>query len=345
MLLVPVVGGLIVGLMARFGSDKIRGHGIPEAIEAILLNGAQVKPSIAVLKPISAAISDRLGRPVRRGRSDHHDRRRVWIAGCAMDAPYRCGADNAAGRRRGGGHVGHIRGSDSGDPAGSRAAAFRVAAARLVPVAFASVTAEVVRIAWLGAGPLFPPCRTCRRIRPLGAVAALPLGLLVGLAAAGLSRMMYGFEDVFEHTAAGSLDVVAGDRRHRCRRWRAVLSARPGRGLRQHRRIAARQCAAGLLIGLVVAKSLMWAFSLGSGTSGGVLAPLLMIGGAMGELAAHAAQACRAGPGAVGRVGMGAMLSGSLGVPLTAILFCLEITHSLPALLPVMAGHAWRPMR
>src|SRR5580704_15184354 len=82
----------------------------------------------------------------------------------------------------------------------------------------------------------------------------------------------------------------------------------------------------------------MWAFSLGSGTSGGVLAPLLMIGGAMGELAAHAAHATAPEQAMWAAVGMGAMLSGSLGVPLTAIVFCLEITRCLPALLPVMIG-------
>jgi H+/Cl- antiporter ClcA len=60
---VPVVGGLIVGFMARYGSDKIRGHGIPEAIEAILLGGARVEPRIAILKPVSAAIAIDSGGP------------------------------------------------------------------------------------------------------------------------------------------------------------------------------------------------------------------------------------------------------------------------------------------
>jgi hypothetical protein len=87
-----------------------------------------------------------------------------------------------------------------------------------------------------------------------------------------------------------------------------------------------------------VAKSLMWAFSLGSGTSGGVLAPLLMIGGALGEIAAHAAHASAPEQALWAAVAMGAMLSGSLGVPLTAILFMLEVTRCLPVLLPVMLG-------
>jgi hypothetical protein len=94
----------------------------------------------------------------------------------------------------------------------------------------------------------------------------------------------------------------------------------------------------GLLVGLVVAKSLMWASSLGSGTSGGVLAPLMMIGGAIGELAAHCCHATAMQQSLWAAVGMGAMLSGSLGVPLTAIVFCLEVTHSLPAMLPVTVG-------
>lgn len=94
----------------------------------------------------------------------------------------------------------------------------------------------------------------------------------------------------------------------------------------------------GLLIGLLLAKALMWSFSLGSGTSGGVLAPLLMIGGACGELVAHLAHASGPTQALWALVGMGAMLSGSLGVPLTAIIFCLEITHSLPAMLPLMLG-------
>ena len=123
-------------------------------------------------------------------------------------------------------------------------------------------------------------------------------------------------------------------------RWRAVLSARPGRRLRQHRRVASWQCAAGLIVGILIAKSLMWAFSLGSGTSGGVLAPLLMIGGAVGALAGHLAHAPAEAQAFWALIGMGSMLAGSLGVPLTAILFSLEVTHCLPALLPLtMALH------
>jgi CIC family chloride channel protein len=93
-----------------------------------------------------------------------------------------------------------------------------------------------------------------------------------------------------------------------------------------------------LMLGIILVKSLMWAFSLGSGTSGGVLAPLLMIGGAVGALAAHLTHATTEMQAFWALIGMGAMLAGSLGVPLTAILFSLEVTHCLPALLPLTLG-------
>ena len=81
---VPILGGFIVGFMARYGSDKIRGHGIPEAIESILLGGARVDPRIAVLKPLSAAIAIGSGGPFG-AEGPHHDRRRLWIPDRAMD--------------------------------------------------------------------------------------------------------------------------------------------------------------------------------------------------------------------------------------------------------------------
>jgi hypothetical protein len=166
---------------------------------------------------------------------------------------------------------------------------------------------------------------------------ALVLGVLVGFAAAGLSRMMYGFEDLFERLhvhwmwwpALGGIGIGVGG---------LFFPRGLGVGYDNIAEILRGNAPLGLLLGLVIAKSLMWAFSLGSGTSGGVLAPLLMIGGAMGELAAHIAHASAPQQALWAAVGMGAMLSGSLGVPLTAILFCLEITHCLPALLPVMLG-------
>ena len=148
---------------------------------------------------------------------------------------------------------------------------------------------------------------------------------------------MYGFEDLFGHLpihwmwwpALGGIGIGVG----------GIFFPRGlGVGYDNIADLLHGNAPLALLLGLILAKSLMWAFSLGSGTSGGVLAPLLMIGGACGELAAHFAHVSTQQQALWALIGMGAMLSGSLGVPLTAILFSLEITHSLPALLPLTLG-------
>ena len=337
MVLVPIVGGLIVGLMARFGSDKIRGHGIPEAIEAILLNGAKVDPSIAVLKPISAAISIGSGGPfgaegpiIMTGGAfgslvaqwihlTDAERTTLLVAGAAAGMSATFAAPLAA------------------ILLAVELLLFEWRPRSLIPVAFASVTAEIVRVLLLGPGPLFAMPSMPPQLTAGVALGALALGMVVGVAAAALSKMMYGFEDLFERLpvhwmwwpAIGGVGIGIGG---------LFFPRGLGVGYDNIAELLRGNAPLGLLAGLVVAKSLMWAFSLGSGTSGGVLAPLLMIGGAMGELAAHAAHATAPEQALWAAVGMGAMLSGSLGVPLTAILFCLEITHSLPAMLPVMLG-------
>ncbi len=137
-------------------------------------------------------------------------------------------------------------------------------------------------------------------------------------------------------TVAHSLDVVAGDRRHR--RWhrRLIFPRGLGVGYDNIAELLRGNAPLGLLAGLVLVKSLMWAFSLSSGTSGGVLAPLLMIGAALGESMACLAHMPGETQALWALLGMGAMLAGALGVPLTAILFSLELTHALPALLPLV---------
>jgi hypothetical protein len=165
-----------------------------------------------------------------------------------------------------------------------------------------------------------------------------PLGILVGFASAGLSRLMYGFEDGFEHfcgrmrihwmwwPAIGGLGIGLGG---------FLFPRGLGVGYDNIAELLRGNAPLGLLVGLLVAKSLMWAFSLSSGTSGGVLAPLLMIGAAIGEFAARMAHMPAETQALWALMAMGAMLAGALGVPLTAILFSLELTHALPAVLPL----------
>jgi len=337
MALVPVVGGLIVGVMARYGSDKIRGHGIPEAIEAILLNGARVEPKVALLKPISAAISIGSGGPF--GAEGP-----IIMTGGAFGSLVAQWMHLTDAERT----TLLVAGASAGMSATFSAPLSAILLAvelllfewrprSLVPVAFASITAEIVRIFWLGAQPLFPMPEMAMQLSAHVAVLALLLGLVIGFVAAGLSRLMYGFEDMFEHLrvhwmwwpAIGGVGIGLGG---------IFFPHGLGVGYDNIAVLLSGKATLSLLLGLIFAKSLMWAFSLGSGTSGGVLAPLLMIGGALGEIAAHYAHATAEQQALWAAVGMGAMLSGSLGVPLTAAVFCLEITRSLPAALPVLLG-------
>lgn len=172
---------------------------------------------------------------------------------------------------------------------------------------------------------------------------AVPLGILVGLAAAGLSRLMYGFEDAFESLGArfhvhwvwwpaiGGIGVGMGG---------FFFPRGLGVGYDNIAELLRGNAPVTLLAGLVVAKSLMWAFSLSSGTSGGVLAPLLMIGAALGESMAHLLHLPVETQAVWALMGLGAMLSGALGVPLTAIVFSLELTHALPVIIPLVLACA-----
>src|SRR6202522_2829671 len=334
MVMVPVLGGLLVGLMARFGSDKIRGHGIPEAIEAILLHRAKVDPKIALLKPVSAAIAIGSGGPF--GAEGP-----IIMTGGAVGSLIAQWMHVTDAERT----TLLVAGAAAGMSAtfATPVAAILLAVElllfewrprSLVPVAIASATAGVLRVYLLGAGPLFamPVITNVHRVQfSLGAVI---LGALVGLIAAGMSRMMYAFEDMFEHLhvhwmwwpAIGGLGIGVGG---------LFFPRGLGVGYDNIAELLHGNAPMGLITGILIAKSLMWAFSLGSGTSGGVLAPLLMIGGAVGALAGHLAHASVEAQAFWALIGMGSMLSGSLGVPLTAIMFSLEVTHCLPALLPL----------
>jgi H+/Cl- antiporter ClcA len=337
MVVIPVLGGLLVGLMARFGSDKIRGHGIPEAIEAILLNRARVHPKIAILKPISAAIAIGSGGPfgaegpiIMTGGAfgsliaqwihlTDAERTTLLVAGAAAGMSATFAAPVAAVLLA------------------VELLLFELRPRSLVPVAIASATAAILRGYFLGAGPLFQMPGISDVDRITFAIGSLLLGSVVGLIAAGMSRMMYAFEDLFERSrihwmwwpALGGLGVGIGG---------FFFPRGLGVGYNNISELLHGNAPIALIVGILLAKSLMWAFSLGSGTSGGVLAPLLMIGGAVGALAGHLGHAASEMQAFWALIGMGAMLAGSLGVPMTAILFSLEVTHCLPALVPLTLG-------
>ena len=338
LLITPAIGGVIVGIMARYGTDKIRGHGIPEAIEAILLNGARVHPKVAVLKPLSAAVAIGSGGPF--GAEGP-----IIMTGGAFGSLVAQWLHLSDAERT----TLLVAGAAAGMSAtfATPIAAILIAVElllfewrprSLVPVAVASVTAGALRIWWLGAGPLFPVELPANLHLVQSLFVAVPLGILVGFAATGLSRLMYGLEDAFEHLcgrvhihwmwwpAIGGIGVGIGG---------YFFPRGLGVGYDNIAELLRGNAPLDLLLGLLIAKALMWAFSLSSGTSGGVLAPLLMIGAAIGETAAHLAHLPAQMQALWALMAMGAMLSGALGVPLTAVLFSLELTHALPAVLPL----------
>ena len=336
--LVPVVGGVIVGLMAHYGSDKIRGHGIPEAIEAILLRGARVDPKVAVLKPLSAAIAIGSGGPfgaegpiIMTGgafgsliaqwlKLSDAERTTLLVAGAAAGMSATFAAPIAA------------------ILLAVELLLFEWRPRSLVPVAVASATAGALRIAWLGHGPLFP-VNVDISLWP-SMLVAVPLGVLVGFASAGLSRLMYGFEDAFEH--------IGGRLRIHWMWWPAIGGIVVGiGGLFFPRGLGVGyDNIAELLRGNAPRRVAAWTGA-GQVADVGVLAQLGHVGRRAGAVADDWRGARRIDgaprghlPGETQAVwallGMGAMLAGALGVPLTAILFSLELTHALPALLPLV---------
>jgi H+/Cl- antiporter ClcA len=330
--LVPVVGGLVIGLMARYGSEKIRGHGIPEALEAILFGRSRMSPKVAVLKPLSSAISIGTGGPF--GAEGP-----IIMTGGAVGSLFAQMFHLSAAERR----TLLVAGAAAGMSAIFDAPVSAVLLAvelllfewrprSFIPVTVASVMAAVLRDPLLGPGPIFP-VHTHAALGAEGLLITLLVGVAAGLASGLLTALVYGFEDLFERLpihwmwwpAIGGLFVGVGgyfDPR--------VL----GVGYGTIHSLLAGEVVGAALVGILVGKSLVWSVALGSGTSGGVLAPLLMMGGALGALASRYIPVGDAGLWAT--VGMAAMMGGTMRSPLTAMVFTLELTSDFnlfPALL------------
>lgn len=336
----PVAGGLIIGLMARYGSEKIRGHGIPEALEAILFGRSRMDVKVAVLKPLSSAISIGSGGPF--GAEGP-----IIMTGGALGSIFAQLFHLSAAERK----TLLVAGAAGGMSAifNAPVAAVLLAVELLlfewrprsfIPVAIASAVAAMMRVPLLGAGAIFPVTTHA----PLGAeglMIAFAVGIAAGLASGVLTALVYFFEDLFGRLpihwmwwpAIGGLFVGIGG-------WfdPRVL----GVGYDTIHALLKGELVGAVVIGLLIGKAVVWSISLGSGTSGGVLAPLLIIGGALGAIEGRFISL--GDPGLWAMISMAAMMGGTMRSPLTAMIFTLELTHDLnllPALLvSCIAAHA-----
>ncbi|MBO9623220.1 MAG: chloride channel protein [Sphingomonas sp.] len=335
-LAIPSIGGLIIGLMARFGSEKIRGHGIPEAIEAILYGESRLSPKVAVLKPLSSAISIGSGGPF--GAEGP-----IIMTGGAIGSLFAQCFHLSAAERKTLLVAGAAAGMTGifGTPIAAILLAIEVLLFEWKPRSFVPVVvAASVAFAWrpllLGTGPLFPfPAVHFASPWPVSG-AALGVGILVGLQAALLSVLLYRIEDLFARLpvhwmwwpAIGGLVVGAG----------GLVDAHVlGAGYANIQALLDGSLAIRVVLALAAVKALVWLVALGSGTSGGVLAPLLILGGALGYLLGTFLPGA---PGFWAMIGMAAILSGAMRAPLTAALFAAELTGHFNALPLIAIGSA-----
>jgi H+/Cl- antiporter ClcA len=334
-LIVPVIGGLIVGVMSRYGSERIRGHGIPEALEAILINGSRMQPRVAVLKPLSAAISIGSGGPF------GAEGPIIMTGGAAgsIIAQFFHLTDAERKTLLVAGAAGGMSATFATPVAAVLLAVelllFEWKPRSLVPVAVASVSAMATRHYLLGDGPLFPTAPHAAFVGTGALAACLLAGALAAAMATALTAAVYASEDAFRRLpihwmwwpAIGGVIIGIGG---------LIFPKALGVGYANIGAMLDGDTSLRLVIGIVVVKSLIWSWSLGSGTSGGVLAPLLMIGAALGGLEAHFLP--DEGSGFWPMIGMAAMLAAAMGAPLTAVVFSLELTHDVNALTPLLVA-------
>jgi H+/Cl- antiporter ClcA len=334
----PVIGGMIVGFMAKYGSSKIKGHGIPEAMEAVLFNRSRIQPRVAILKPISAAIAIGTGGPFGAegpiiqtggamgslvGQIFHTtaSERKVLLA---------CGA--AAGMSA------TFNTPIAGVILAIELLLFEFKSRSFIPMVIASTLATAVHMQLLGKGPMFTVTAM-----DFGIPHALPfyllLGVVCGLAAVGFSKLLYWVEDQFDKLPVDEL-------------WWPAIGALGlgiigyffprvlGVGYDTISDILNANLVLKVLLVVMIAKAAALVLSLGSGTSGGLLAPMFMSSAAMGGMFAMVVNAiypaAHLSPGAFALVAMGAVFGAASRATFTFIIFAFEITRDYNSVLPLM---------
>ena len=334
----PAIGGLVVGIMAKYGTSKIKGHGIPEAMEAVLFNRSRIAPRVAILKPISAAIAIGTGGPFGAegpiiqtggaigslvGQAFHTTavERKVLLA---------CGA--AAGMSA------TFNTPIAGVILAIELLLFEFKSRSFIPLVIASTLATAVHMQLLGAGPMFQVGAMDFSI-PRGLPFYLALGVVCGLAATGFTKLLYWVEDQFDKLPINEM-------------WWPAIGALGlgiigffvprvlGVGYDTIGDILNGQLAWKILLVVMLAKGAALAVSLGSGTSGGLLAPCFMWSAAMGGIFAmianHFVPGAHLSPAAFALVAMGAVFAAASRATFTFIIFAFEITRDYTSVLPLM---------
>jgi len=338
--LVPVAGAIVVGIMARYGSAAIRGHGIPEVMERVLHGKSRISPRVMFLKPLSAAIAIGTGGPFG---AEGPIIATGGALGSLVGQVFHVTADERKTLLAAGAAAGMT--ATFGSPVSAVLLAvelllFEYRARSIVPVALASAAATAVRIAMVGSGPVF----TLPDIAQPGWQALgfyLVVGILIGLASVGITRIVYRMEDAFEKLpvhwmwwpALGA--VVVG----------AIGLVEPrtlGVGYTNIDAILSGGILGRALLMLVALKFVSWSVYLGSGTSGGTLAPLFTIGGGLGALLGAGAIALDPSmgvdPHVAALVGMASIFAGASHALLASVVFAFETTRQPLGLLPLLAG-------
>ncbi len=337
---IPVIGGLIVGIMARFGSEAIRGHGIPEAMEQILFGGSRIPPRLTFLKPLSAAIAIGTGGPFG---AEGPIIATGGALGSLVGQILKITADERKTLLAAGAAAGMA--ATFGSPVSAVLLAielllFEYRPRSIIPVALACATAQAVRVAFVGSAAIFAMPNI---VQPHGYALGvyIIIGAIVGVASVVATRAVYSVEDAFDRLpihwmwwpalGAVAVGVIGYFSPHTM-----------GVGYDNIDNIVSGNILGTALISLFVLKFVSWAISLGSGTSGGTLAPLFTIGGGLGSILGAASLWLFPGLGIDVRVaalvGMAAMFAGASRALLASVVFAFEATHQPLSLLPLLGG-------
>ncbi|WP_413672004.1 chloride channel protein [Massilia cellulosiltytica] len=332
---IPVIGGLIIGLIARYGTEAIRGHGIPEAIEAILFKRSAMSPKVAVLKPVSSGIAIGSGGPF--GAEGP-----IIMTGGAIGSLIAQHFHLTSGERKSLLVAGAVAGMTAvfGTPVAAVLMAvelllFELRPRSLLPVATACAVAGFLRPLAIGSGALFPVATA--PVAPIALLSCLAAGIACGALAWLMSTALYRVEDGFHRLpihwmwwpALGGLAVGIG----------GYFEPRAlGVGYDVIGDLLHNHMVASAIVGLLAVKLVIWLIALGSGTSGGVLAPLLMLGAGLGALLGPYLPGAE--PALWPLVFMAATLGGMMRAPVMAVVFAFELTHDANALLPLLAAAA-----